>query len=1125
MPAAQGLLRNYWSPYFKSSMGRAYPTCLIGTKVTLPALPDHLVHRPHLVQNLEQVFTRRVCLLSAPAGYGKTGLLLDFAYKSRYPVCWYNLDTGDSDLHVFATYLLACLRQQFPPIGRAIEVTLRRRDWSSRSIDHLVALFVQTIQTEVSGDFVILLDDYHELLEESAVHTFFNLLFQYAPDNAHFVISGRGLPKLNFTRLVARRLLHGISYQQMRLNMAEARQFLEKKTPLKADDHQLEAIVAETEGWATGIVLGTDRSGAEMVRISCGGDDALSDYLAHEVLEKQPEDIQRFLLEMSLLDNFTSEECAALLDYPQANLYLEEIERRRLFISRPDETHFRLHPLFRAFLRSRLKNQDRAWFCGLNWRAASMAQDAGNLVAAVDYLLEARAITRAAYLMADIVEDLESHTTDLCEHDMWPRLEKWLAALPEETLDNIPVLWRAWSRLHLRQGRLSEALKVCGRVQELLGTDPKAYRGNQPLEQDRVLQRFRQRMRNDLLQAELLLRLGELLQAETLCQQIEAALGDLPITNAVSDRSAGMDQLALLALWSEVLQIQGRLDAARRLLERGLQLAAEASSDRILVRYLLRMGDVCLEQGAAVQAERFFERAEVLILNILATKPHLRPDYERLKAEIKLGCATAALALGEIETVRQHLQTLPAYGSLLAQQQILRSIFQAKLQLEDDPQTALSALAEASQGIMKLDDCYGMTKLLLVLADTFRAAGQAARARVLASEVKTLALKAQMAYLEACACLLLGELAIDRKDKGMGVADLQHAMELFGKCEAVANKVKAGIWLAYATGIIGGEPAKILDQVGHDLRQIDDRRLLGANTLACFDGFHQDSINFSDILPISKSKQRRYAKRKEMIQAGVRAFGRAEVEVDGQQISKADWDSMTTKELFYFFMQHPRGLRKEQVLEQFWPDSDPEKANNSFHSANYRLRKALFDRIVLYEDGWYVVNRQAIVTYDVWEFEALVGEAQSGNLASDIRAERYQKATALYQGDFLEEFYSNWCVDRREELERQYLMALEWLGDYQVRTGIISGALECYRSIVARDTYREDVHVKIMEGHLALGDRVSAIRQYQILVDTLQKDLGICPMPQTESLFRRTIAATGRGNIRLDSAAGSVQLH
>ncbi|MBI3944261.1 MAG: hypothetical protein HY326_14680 [Chloroflexi bacterium] len=1123
MPAAQGLVKSYWSPYFKTPMGRTYPTRLIKTKVTLPAPPIHLVHRPHLVQSLEQVFTRRVCLLSAPAGYGKTGLLLDFANRSQQPVCWYSLDEGDSDLPVFATYLLASLRQQFPQIGGAVEAVLRKRDWSSRSVDNLVALFVQMIHTEISGDIVLILDDYHELVEESTVHTFLNFLIQHVPENVHFVISGRGLPKLNFTRLVARRLLHGISYQQMRLNVAEARQFLEKKTPLKVQDHQLEALVAATEGWAAGIVLGTDPNWTEVARISCGEEDALSVYLAQEVLEKQPEDIQRFLLEVSLLDNFTSEECAALLDYPQAGLYLEEIERRRLFVSRPDEGHFRFHPLFRAFLRARLKNQDRAWFCGLNWRAASMAQDAGDLVAAVDYLLEARAITRAAVLMAEIVEDLESQTADLCEGEIWSRLEKWLAVLPEETLDNIPVLWRARSRLHLRRGCVPEALEACGRVQELLDNHQKSYRGSKFLKQNRTLQPFQQRLRNDLLRAELLLRLGELAQAETICQQVELSLGDYEAGLVVSDRDAAANRLALLALWSEILQQQGRLGEARRMLERGQQQAAKSGRGQLPVRYLLRMGDVCLLQGSAVQAERLFERAEVLIQEILSAKPHLRADYEKMQVEVSLGCATAALTLGEVDTARRHFKMLPAEVCLMAQQQIRRSIIQANLFLEDNPQDALNALAVASQEIMKLDDRYETARLLLTLGGAYLTAGQAARSRVLASEAKALALKGQMSYLEASASLLLGMLGIDRQDKEMGMPDLLHAMEVFGRCESVAYKVKAGIWLAHAMKMTGGDPAKILEEAEQDLRHLDDRRVLGVDSLVCFSGFQSNSSEISADLPASKSKQRRYAKRKEMIQAVVRAFGRAEVEVDGQQVSKADWDSMATKELFYFFLHHPRGLRKEQVLEQFWPDSDPDKANNSFHSANYRLRKALFDRIVLYEDGWYVINRQAIVGYDIWEFEVLMAEAQSGNLSADACAERYQKAVTLYQGDFLEEFYSDWCANRREDLERQYLVALEWLGDYQVCTGNVSGALEYYRSIVARDSYREDIHVKIMEGHLALGDRASAMRQYQILADTLQKDLGIRPMPQTEDLFRKTMAATSRGIIKLDSPAGIPQ--
>jgi len=212
-------------------------------------------------------------------------------------------------------------------------------------------------------------------------------------------------------------------------------------------------------------------------------------------------------------------------------------------------------------------------------------------------------------------------------------------------------------------------------------------------------------------------------------------------------------------------------------------------------------------------------------------------------------------------------------------------------------------------------------------------------------------------------------------------------------------------------------------------------------------------------------------------QLQIYALGPARVLRDGQPITNAQWESATSKEMFFLLLEHPQGLRKDQILEIFWQDKSLQRADSNFHSTLHRLRRALSKNSVLHEDGWYRLNPRLKYEYDVQAFEHELNRSAEFEGEPQRAAECLRRAINLYKGDFLEEFFSDWPFLRREALRNRYLSALLALGDLLVKEGEYLQAIELYQQALARDPYQEDALQKIRDCYIRVGNH-SMARDY-----------------------------------------------
>jgi ATP/maltotriose-dependent transcriptional regulator MalT len=424
---------------------------LLATKLYVPQQPAGFVPRPRLLKQLDEGLRRGLLLVCAPAGFGKTALLAHWASSGRWPVAWLSLDTGDNDPARFWRYVLAALETACP--GLADEVTPLLDSPEPPSFEGFVTLLVNRLAAgPKQGEALLILDDYH-LIEAQAVHTSLELLLERGPPGLHVVLASRADPPLPVARLRGRGQLAELRAGDLRFTAEEAAMLL-REVGVEVPEEAMAALVARTEGWAAGLQLaGLSLAGqpdiTAFIDAFSGSHRYVLDYLAEEVLDRQPEHLVRFLLDTSVLERLSGPLCDAVCGHSDSQHLLEQIERANLFLVPLDEVRgwWRYHQLFADLLRVRLQQQQPERVPELHRAAARWSEEQGLADDAVRHALAAGDDTWAAQL-------IERHADRLLVRGESATLAQWLAALPAELIDTQPRLLLAQALLALRSGRL-----------------------------------------------------------------------------------------------------------------------------------------------------------------------------------------------------------------------------------------------------------------------------------------------------------------------------------------------------------------------------------------------------------------------------------------------------------------------------------------------------------------------------------------------------------------------------------------------------------------------------------------------------------------------------------------------
>ncbi len=347
---------------------------LLATKLYMPAARPELVPRPRLTARLDEGLARGLVLVCAPAGYGKTVLLADWARRGGQPVAWLSLDAGDNDPARFWRHAAAALDRARPGTGERVAPLLGPP--APASFQGLVTALINELAAQAGdGEALLVLDDYH-VIGSQQVHESLAFLLEHRPAAICLVVASRSDPPLPLARLRARGQLTEVRVGELRFTPMEAAELL-RHAASALPDASVAALAARTEGWAAGLALaalslrGHDDAAA-FVAAFTGSHRYVLDYLAEEVLERQPGQLRTFLLETSVLDRLSGPLCDAVTGREGSQALLEEAERAGLFLIPLDEVRgwWRYHHLFADLLRARLLQLEPARVPELHHNAA-----------------------------------------------------------------------------------------------------------------------------------------------------------------------------------------------------------------------------------------------------------------------------------------------------------------------------------------------------------------------------------------------------------------------------------------------------------------------------------------------------------------------------------------------------------------------------------------------------------------------------------------------------------------------------------------------------------------------------------------------------------------------------------
>ena len=427
---------------------------LIPTKTVIPKrLPD-VVYRSRLVEYLHENLARKLILIAAPAGYGKTTLLVDFVSDTDLPVCWLTLDANDRDISTFITYLVTTIRQKFPQFGRRTQPLIEHGIPSAHAA---ASALVADLTDDVPDYFVLVLDDWHLVADEPVVTDLVDDLLRYLPENAHLMVAGRTLLRGPLVRLAAQGEVAGLGPRDLRFTPEEVRDVLAAKYRLTITLEQATRVTDEAEGWIAAILLSPQSSWqSALVRLSqaYSGASTLFDYLASEVFDRLPIELCRFIFESAVPRQFTEQTCDQLRGTTDAREWIDQVEARNLFLTRleaGDETWYRYHHLFRDFALARFRREDRSGYELLHLRAAEGSAAQQQLDEAIEHFLEARAMSRAAHVM-------DSGARRLFIGGQTQTLARWLEQLPSEYRADAPELLLCCAQAWGDGGQLDKAL-------------------------------------------------------------------------------------------------------------------------------------------------------------------------------------------------------------------------------------------------------------------------------------------------------------------------------------------------------------------------------------------------------------------------------------------------------------------------------------------------------------------------------------------------------------------------------------------------------------------------------------------------------------------------------------------
>jgi LuxR family maltose regulon positive regulatory protein len=1060
------------------------PITLLRTKFLVPRRKAEHLSRMHLLSWIERQADKRLILISAPPGYGKTTLLTDFAATASRPLAWYQLDSIDGDPATFLACLIQCLRALHPvfaQVGVAAQTLLA--DDSSASAEQVLTVLINELAELFIGDWLLVLEDYH-VVTNPAIHSLLDALLDSGPPGLHLILSTRGDPPLGLSRWRARGLLAELRAADLRFSETEVNAWLAQRAP-GLGEHNVRALGEKTEGWAAGLQLalsslaGKDSAAADQFIANLNGAHRfIFEYLAEEVFRRQPPALQKFLLNTAVLSQMNAAACNHLLAAPDSQATLERLEQQNVFVVSLDEQRewFRYHHLFREFLLGKLRRDGPIEAQALETVAGAYYELQGEGEAALAHYLQAGQIESAARVLVSFAQDyLERGRIEV--------LQRYFSHLPETTLRAQPELLLQHGDVLRRLGKAGAAAARYEEARQVFETCGDTVGVSRSLIELAELARSR----------------GDYRQAQGLAASAVATDDSQP-NHALRAR-------ALMALAKSEGFLVG-MDRGRALAEEAVAEARRAGdtiSPRTRAALLRSLGQICWWHGDPHATVRYCQEA------LQSIPDELSP----IAAEALITMATPHLYWRDLDEALRCAER----GLEIAQRLQLNELLPIAYATLGNVLTRRGEAARAENCLrqaMELSRGLGLETYAQVMAAGFLAYNLCGQNRI--DEARQLVETAMWPYLGSSD---IYEICVGRSvlaDIALDAGKIEEAERIFEQLLEVDRRRQYRIPLAMVcfglayihlttgrpqTGrTLALESLELLEPTGALQLYLDQGERTRVVVAALVEaGQHTSLVNrITDARRPTTSTAPQHMP----LTVRVKTLGNLAVWVGETEITAERWVSGKARDLLAYFVNfRHEPVTMERALEGVWPESATQ-SKTAFHTALYRLRQALrvsnldSSKFIFANAGEYQLDTARFVI-DVDEFESALSQARATR--DDEAARCWEQAVALYNNEYLDNLYYDWVMPERQRLREAYVSALKALAAYQATAGDYETALTLAQRILQVDPLLEDVHCEIMRYHAKLGQRSAVRRQYQLLQDTLKTELNINPLPATQQLL------------------------
>jgi LuxR family maltose regulon positive regulatory protein len=1069
------------------------PVSVVPTKIIIPKRPDGVLHRPRLTDYLHENLERKLMLVTAPAGYGKTTLLIDFAEDVEMPVCWYTLDEGDRDLAVFLAHLLASLQRHFPHFGQRTQPLVES---GVPAVSAAAAALVADMVSDILEYFILVLDDWHLVSDEGQIRDLIDHVLRYLPEHAHLIVAGRTLLRGPLVRLAAQGAVAGIGAADLRFTGSEVRDVLASRFNLAISTEQAARFAIEAEGWITAILLTSNSVWQDVlgrlaqVRDSAG---TLYEYLASEVFDRLDTALQDFLLASAVPRQFTVELCNELCGDGAAADWIEQVEARNLFLIQLEdagERWYRYHHLFREFLLTRLQRRAASRFTQLQRQAGAAFEARQQTDEAVEHFLAAGESERAAHIM-------QAMARPLFISGRRQTLRTWYEQLPAQYHSLAPELLFYHGQALIERGQLSDALPLLHQAEAGF-----AARGDWISQlRARLPQGWEYYARSRFVDAQ---QLGQQILQEPAAQQ------DLTLT-AEALRLVGDSEYGL-----------GRWPTAETLLTHALSMYRQTPEGerraynlgrtlQDLANVLRSMGR--LEEAATLQVESLTMWRKIgnpgplaRCLNNLGFDRYVAGDYE-----------------GALKLYREALTKAEEVDDRPVQAYLLEGMAAAQRDRGESRQ-ALETYQQAFNLGQELGDLSLTCRVLDGLGHTHRLLDELERAEALFEQAHRMVEREQLGALTHPIAASIGIMRVERGQLLAGLADLEQVVRVMRGSDSYLELGRSLFWLARAYFLNCRE--KQSQDALLEVVRLGQR--LGCRPFALAEARRDTPFALWALGQLDDGLLRHWfsSAQRDTAPLAVRvapvesppvvralALGAGQVWRDGQLLGSTEWGgSALARELFFYLLANSP-QRKEEIGATFWPNLSPGRMTSAFHAAKYKARHALGIEFVVFDDAGYVINPAVDIWYDVAEFQRLLASAHARSSTDPDRVSDLQQAIQLYSGSYLTGSYAEWTTPLRDQLQTRYFDSIHLLIDIWLPQQQYQAALAVAQRGLDFDYYREDLHRVVMQCLADTGQATRALKHFETLRRRLLRELNTPPDPETQLLVKQIRANHGTRRI------------